>query len=734
MAASVAIASQPLFQGWLLITGVDGDTTTWRVTGTYFDYAMVGFAAGDCAAGDVVYSGSRWGDSDLFLITNVYYSAGNDLIVDVVYDEIGTPRAGAPQPGLQIICRRDVDGVDSIPSASVGQSYEYFENEARTLNLKYAIKVAATNITDNAAIHTNQVGAGLLWDGSVLTTNGSGGGAGNITNIISSDSSVAVGGPGGPQPNLSVTGYVAQVTVGYVATNNPVYTDTVAKSESALQSLPLTNDLIASTNYLNVVKVGTNDAHYLAALTNNPGWLTNEPSWAAASNAVVYTNDPSMTNARPWNNPDYNSITNPPSIPSTNGFASTNASGINVALQPTNYAASANAEAHFVGIDATLYAVQNGPLMQNATNISIGVLANGSVNGTAIGYLADGNWMGVAVGFNTKGFKYGVGIGNSTTATNEGVGIGDGCNGNNWGTAIGAQADAWTYGVAVGDEAWGVVYGTAIGAKSSAVSNSVAIGYGVANAEPNSTMLKGNLNMQGNTVSNASYSGDGSALINVSVPATNNMISTFRGATNNIISVFGGATNALNTRMTNVEVVASAALPASFTNTGIMTAVKVTGLSGPGTVPVGAIMDWWATNAPPGWLVMQGQVVSTNTYSNLYASAVGQLFVISGTNMIIPNCQGKVFVGLATNGTFNSLGKTGGAETVTLDTTQIPAHSHPPPAGIVDFWGWNGGAATVAAGGGSGLTSVFSATGNTGGGLSHENMPPYVVVNRIIKY
>ena len=83
---------------------------------------------------------------------------------------------------------------------------------------------------------------------------------------------------------------------------------------------------VAGVGYLtNVVGyVPTNDAHYLAALTNNPGWLTNEALWVAASNTVVYTNDLRLTNARPWNSPNYNTITNPPAIPSTNGLASTN--------------------------------------------------------------------------------------------------------------------------------------------------------------------------------------------------------------------------------------------------------------------------------------------------------------------------------------------------------------------------------------------------------------------------
>ena len=68
---------------------------------------------------------------------------------------------------------------------------------------------------------------------------------------------------------------------------------------------------------LSTGKVDKTDARYLAALTNNPGWLTNVVGY-------VPTNDPALTNARPWDNPDWNAITNPPAIHSTNGLASTN--------------------------------------------------------------------------------------------------------------------------------------------------------------------------------------------------------------------------------------------------------------------------------------------------------------------------------------------------------------------------------------------------------------------------
>ena len=188
----------------------------------------------------------------------------------------------------------------------------------------------------------------------------------------------------------------------------------------------------------------------------------------------------------------------------------------------------------------------------------------------------------------------------------------------------------------------------------------------------------------------------------------------------------------LNVSTAAIDAVATAALPASSTNALAVTALQITGLSGNGVVPVGASMIWWATNAPDGWLVMQGQAISTNVYSNLYASAVRPNFVISTTNMILPDTRGRVIVGMGTGGglTTRNLGETNGTETVVLSTNEMPAHVHNLT------WNTNNNFAN---------TSIYSDTGragdaspnntaSTGGGLAHSNMPPYLVGCYIIKY
>lgn len=146
-----------------------------------------------------------------------------------------------------------------------------------------------------------------------------------------------------------------------------------------------------------------------------------------------------------------------------------------------------------------------------------------------------------------------------------------------------------------------------------------------------------------------------------------------------------------------------------------------------GGVPIGAVIKWSGSVAsiPYGYLLCDGT---------------------SGT----PDLRGKFILGA---GGAYSVGDTGGAATVTLDATEIPAHNH--------------GAGTLAAGNagshshstkerndgesGSGSTNILQAqdstgaqngaqgtqaagdhthpitgsTGDAGGGLAHENMPPY---------
>ena len=88
--------------------------------------------------------------------------------------------------------------------------------------------------------------------------------------------------------------------------------------------------------------------------------------------------------------------------------------------------------------------------------------------------------------------------------------------------------------------------------------------------------------------------------------------------------------------------------------------------------------------------------------------------------------KGRVTVSRDENITdFDTIGETGGEKTVTLKVNEMPNHSHN-TGGVYTFYGSGSNAGTV---------MLWSDTGEaktqaTGGGQAHNNMPPYVVVNR----
>ena len=85
--------------------------------------------------------------------------------------------------------------------------------------------------------------------------------------------------------------------------------------------------------------------------------------------------------------------------------------------------------------------------------------------------------------------------------------------------------------------------------------------------------------------------------------------------------------------------------------------------------------------------------------------------------------EGRVLVGKAGSGTFDTLGATGGAETDahTLTIAEMPAHTHGTVGSTSGVYG-NGGAWNSSGGGGT--------TASTGGGAAHTHdiLQPYIVV------
>jgi microcystin-dependent protein len=153
---------------------------------------------------------------------------------------------------------------------------------------------------------------------------------------------------------------------------------------------------------------------------------------------------------------------------------------------------------------------------------------------------------------------------------------------------------------------------------------------------------------------------------------------------------------------------------------------------------VGAMQIWTTDTAPTGWTLCAGGTLSRTTYSNLF-DRIGTVYGTGdgSTTFTLPDMRGRMALGqddmggssanrvVATEA--DTLGSAHGAETITLDTTQIPSHSHTLSLRLQSTT--NGAGGQIAETGGSNA----GPTGSTGGGLPHNNMPPNLTLNFIIK-
>lgn len=159
------------------------------------------------------------------------------------------------------------------------------------------------------------------------------------------------------------------------------------------------------------------------------------------------------------------------------------------------------------------------------------------------------------------------------------------------------------------------------------------------------------------------------------------------------------------------------------------------------TTRTGTILLYASASVPDGYLGCDGSAVSRSTYATLFG-IVGTSFGSGdgSTTFNLPDLRGRVPVGLGTGtgggATAWTLGRSTGGETVTLDTTQIPGHTHtynsPPTARNITGPGASGSDPQAPAVNGGPPYSPQD-TGSTGGGQPHNNLQPSLGINYIIK-
>ena len=151
--------------------------------------------------------------------------------------------------------------------------------------------------------------------------------------------------------------------------------------------------------------------------------------------------------------------------------------------------------------------------------------------------------------------------------------------------------------------------------------------------------------------------------------------------------------------------------------------------------PVGSLIMYAGSSAPTGWLLCNGAAISRSTYADLY-TAIGTAYGAGdgSSTFTLPDLRGRMPLGLdnmggasantVTNAQADALNGKAGTETHALSSAEMPTHT------IYSSSNMQGIGTTA------GQYSLVGSINTTtiGSGTAHNNMPPYLALNYIIKY
>ena len=175
-------------------------------------------------------------------------------------------------------------------------------------------------------------------------------------------------------------------------------------------------------------------------------------------------------------------------------------------------------------------------------------------------------------------------------------------------------------------------------------------------------------------------------------------------------------------------------------------------------IPVGIILAYTSSTTPPAlWLDCDGSVISRTTYALLFAAlgdGAGVPFGVGdgSTTFKLPDLQGRVIAGHEDTGAVlldagttsldgTTLGDTGGAETHTLLTAEMPLHGHAARIAVGSssqnnttggFPLENNNDSNFSAFTGTPSATAGEQIGGTGGGGAHVTVQPTIILNYII--
>ena len=166
---------------------------------------------------------------------------------------------------------------------------------------------------------------------------------------------------------------------------------------------------------------------------------------------------------------------------------------------------------------------------------------------------------------------------------------------------------------------------------------------------------------------------------------------------------------------------------------------------------VGQILMFAGTFPPNGWMTCQGQLIPISENEVLF-NLIGTTYGGDGQSTFqLPDLQGRVPVHQGTGPGLStySIGQSGGVESVTLTTQQIPSHQHfalanaaqgtkstPDSTAVLSTQNAGAGANTPNAYGAFAAASAVTMAGATiqgsGGSQPHENIQPVTAITYCI--
>ena len=160
----------------------------------------------------------------------------------------------------------------------------------------------------------------------------------------------------------------------------------------------------------------------------------------------------------------------------------------------------------------------------------------------------------------------------------------------------------------------------------------------------------------------------------------------------------------------------------------------------PTSLPPGAIIPFAGTTAPNGWLLCFGQEISRDTYSDLFSVISNTYGIGDGTTTFnLPDLRGRMVIGIDNMGGDSAnrveneqadvLGGSAGEENHTLTVDELASHNHSIVGRTQTSSNQYISFAAV-----SNAQYASTTTEYTGGNESHNNMPPYISLNYIIKF